>query len=77
MTTEKAIDFEKSLKDLERLVERLEQGELGLEASLQQFERGVHLAQSCQSALQQAEHRVEMLMEKNGQLDIVSWDKQG
>ncbi len=71
----KAIDFEKSLKELERLVERLEQGELGLEASLQQFERGVQLAQSCQSTLQQAEQRVEMLMQKNGQLDMVAWDR--
>ncbi len=73
----KAIDFEKSLKELERLVEQLEQGELSLEASLQQFERGVQLAQSCQSTLQQAEQRVGMLMKKNGQLDVVAWDQQG
>lgn len=55
-------DFEKSLRELETIVERMEQGELSLDESLKQFERGVALTRSCQSALQQAEQKVEILL---------------
>lgn len=54
-------DFEKSLAELESLVERMEAGELTLEESLQHFERGVSLSRQCQSALDQARQRVEEL----------------
>jgi exodeoxyribonuclease VII small subunit len=59
-------DFEKSLAELEQIVERMEQGELSLDESLKQFERGVALTRSCQTALQQAEQKVEILLSKNG-----------
>ena len=55
-------DFEKSLTELETIVERMEQGELSLDESLKQFERGVALTRSCQQALQQAEQKVEILL---------------
>ena len=54
-------DFEKSLAELESLVERMEAGELTLEESLQHFERGVSLSRQCQSALDQARQRGEEL----------------
>jgi exodeoxyribonuclease VII small subunit len=54
--------FEHSLGELESIVARLERGELSLEESLQQFERGVGLTRICQSALQQAEQKIEVLM---------------
>jgi exodeoxyribonuclease VII small subunit len=57
-------DFERSLAELENIVARLEQGELTLDESLQQFERGVGLTRICQSALQQAEQKIEILMRK-------------
>ena len=60
-------DFEKALGDLEALVERLESGELTLEESLAQFERGIKLARDCQSALKAAELKVSALMEENGE----------
>lgn len=59
--------FEKSLKELEALVQQLEQGDLSLEESLKQFEKGVQLTRACQQALKDAEHKVAVLMEKNGQ----------
>lgn len=59
-------DFEKSLAELEQIVARMEQGELSLDESLKQFERGIALTRSCQNALQQAEHKVEMLLKKSG-----------
>lgn len=62
-------DFEGSLAELEAIVDKLEQGELSLDESLQQFERGVQLTRLCQSALKQAEHKVEILLRKSGQPD--------
>jgi exodeoxyribonuclease VII small subunit len=59
-------DFEKSLAELEQIVDRMEQGELSLDESLKQFERGIALTRSCQTALQQAEQKVEILLRKTG-----------
>ncbi|MGR9115889.1 MAG: exodeoxyribonuclease VII small subunit [Gammaproteobacteria bacterium] len=58
--------FEESLAELEQLVEQMEQGELSLEDSLKSFERGVNLTRTCQKALQEAEQKVQILLEKNG-----------
>jgi exodeoxyribonuclease VII small subunit len=60
------IDFERSLSELEAIVEKLEQGDLTLDESLKQFERGVQLARTCQSALKEAEQKVEILLRKSG-----------
>jgi len=54
-------DFEAALAELETIVQRLEQGELPLEESLRQFERGVVLTRSCQKALRQAEEKIRVL----------------
>ena len=61
-----APDFEASLAELESIVEKLEQGELSLDDSLKQFERGVQLTRICQTALTQAEQKVEILLRKSG-----------
>jgi exodeoxyribonuclease VII small subunit len=57
-----AIDLEKSLAELESIVEQLESGELPLDKSLKEFERGVRLSRECQGALKDAEQRVQVLM---------------
>src|SRR3954449_12315531 len=59
-------DFESSLTELEALVEKLEQGDLSLDESLKCFERGVQLTRICQTALKQAEQKVEILLRKTG-----------
>ena len=61
------VDFEAAMAELETLVERLEQGDLPLEESLKAFERGVQLTRSCQTALKDAEQKVEILLKKAGQ----------
>lgn len=61
--TGQVAEFEKSLDELEQLVSRMEQGELSLDESLQSFERGIALYRSCQSALEQAELRVKLLVD--------------
>jgi len=65
-SNEAAPDFETAMRDLEALVERLEQGDLPLEESLAAFERGVMLTRACQTALKEAEQKVEILLKKAG-----------
>ena len=59
--TPAAPDFEAALAELEQIVARLEQGELPLDESLRQFERGVLLTRQCQKALAQAEQKIRIL----------------
>ncbi len=68
--------FEQSLKELESLVEKMEQGDLSLEDSLSHFERGVQLSRACQKALKEAEQKVEILMQKSGQDEITAFDSE-
>jgi exodeoxyribonuclease VII small subunit len=68
MTKAKKIDFEASLGQLEQMVEQMEDGELSLEESLKAFERGVKLTRECQQALQEAEQKVQLLSEQDGDL---------
>jgi exodeoxyribonuclease VII small subunit len=68
------LDFETAMRDLEELVERLEQGDLPLEESLAAFERGVMLTRSCQLALKEAEQKVEILLKKSGEPSIEDFD---
>ena len=67
-------DFEKSLQNLEKIVSNMESGELGLEESLAQFEKGIKLARNCQDTLNNAEFRVEQLIEKNGLQQTVPFE---
>ncbi len=67
---QETLAFEKSLKELEALVAKMEQGNLSLEESLQYFERGIQLTRTCQQALKEAEQKVEILLNKSGQDDI-------
>jgi len=54
-------EFESSLDELEKLVARMEHGELSLDDSLKSFERGISLYRNCQNALEQAQLRVKLL----------------
>jgi exodeoxyribonuclease VII small subunit len=56
-------EFELSLDELEQLVTRMEGGELSLDDSLKSFERGIGLYRQCQTALEQAELRVRLLLD--------------
>lgn len=59
-------DFEAAIAELETIVKKLEEGDLALEASLQLYERGVHLSRFCHARLEEAERRIEVLNERGG-----------
>jgi len=54
-------DFETAMVELEALVSKIEDGDLPLEESLKEFEKGIKLARICQQALEEAEQRVKIL----------------
>jgi exodeoxyribonuclease VII small subunit len=60
--------FETCLDELEKVVRELEGGDLALERSLELFERGMGLSDSCRKQLEAAETRVEMLIRNSGKL---------
>jgi len=60
--------FEASLDELEKVVKELEAGDLPLERSLELFEKGMALSETCRKQLENAETRVEMLIRKEGKL---------
>ena len=68
------LDFEAAIKELENLVERMEQGDQSLEQSLKDFERGVELTRTCQQALKLAEQKVQQLQQQAGQAELIPFD---
>jgi exodeoxyribonuclease VII small subunit len=60
--------FEASLGELEKVVKELEAGDLPLERSLELFEKGMALSETCRKQLENAETRVEMLIRKEGKI---------
>ena len=60
-SNEQAVDFEQSLREVEQIVARLENGELGLTESLNQYETGVRELKRCHALLEAAEQRVCLL----------------
>jgi exodeoxyribonuclease VII small subunit len=53
--------FEESIKELTEIVSRIEQGEIALESSLEQYERGMALIKHCKGILEKAEKRIEKI----------------
>ncbi|MEM9208824.1 MAG: exodeoxyribonuclease VII small subunit [Pseudomonadota bacterium] len=66
MSTTKPVNLEKALTDLEKLVEDLESGDLPLEKAMKKFEDGIKLTRTCQSALKDAEQKVQILIDSAG-----------
>ncbi len=70
MSSAKKFNLEKSLADLEELVEELESGDLPLEKAMKKFEDGIKLTRGCQTALKEAEQKVEILLQNAGSEDL-------
>lgn len=67
-TDPEQLSFEAALERLESLADRLEQGDLPLEAALAAFEEGVRLSRRCAAQLGEAERRIEILVRDGGEL---------
>ena len=67
-----AIPFEQSFQDLQEIVAQLEQGQLSLDESLTKYEQGIQRLRNCYSALDQAERKIELLVELDEQGRMVT-----
>ena len=71
----KAPDFEKSLNELEKIVDRMEQGDQSLDEMIKDFEKGMLLSQSCQKSLDEAQLKVDKLVKKHGGYALQDMDE--
>ena len=74
MSAKKTINLEKALTDLEEIVEELESGDLPLEKAMKKFEEGIKLTRNCQTALKEAEQKVEILLKSAGGEDLEDFE---
>ena len=74
MSAKKTVNLEKTLADLEALVDELESGDLPLEKAMQKFEQGIKLTRACQTALKEAEQKVEILVQSAGGDELQAFD---
>ena len=70
-------NFEEALEELERLVSSMEEGELSLEDSMKAFEKGIKLTRECQTALQKAEQKVQILLNESGETQAFDVEDEG
>ena len=70
-------NFEEALQELERLVSSMEEGELSLEDSMTAFEKGIKLTRECQTALQKAEQKVQILLNESGETQAFDVEDEG
>ena len=67
-------NFEKSMQDLENIVTELEKGELNLDETVKKFEEGMKIAKQCNNILENAEKKITILLENNGNLEEKSFE---
>jgi len=70
-------DFDEVLKELEEIVSTLEKGDLNLEESLKKFEKGIKFSTHCLKKLNEAEKKIEILVEKmGGESEVVPYEEE-
>ena len=67
-------NFEESMKKLETIVTELENGNLNLDESVKKFEEGMKIAKQCNTILEDAEKKITILLEKDGELKEEEFD---
>ena len=69
-------NFETSLQKLEQITDELEEGELSLEDSLKKFQEGITLVNFCNSKLEEARTKVDLLIRQNDTLSTVPFNEE-
>ena len=67
-------NFEESMKKLENIITELENGNLNLDESVKKFEEGMKIAKQCNTILEDAEKKITILLEKDGELKEENFD---
>ena len=62
-------DFESKMEELEQIVKKLETGNLNLDDSVVEFEKGIKLSKECNKVLEETEKKISILINKNGEIE--------
>lgn len=62
------LNFEDNIENLERIVNELEKGDLNLDDSISKFEEGIKISKECTKILEDAEKKITILLEKDGNI---------
>lgn len=68
------LNFEETMKKLEQIAGELEKGDLNLEESVAKFEQGIELSKQCNKYLEEAEKRITILLQKDGEIREEKFD---
>ena len=60
------VNFEDNMEKLEKIVSELEKGDLNLDDSIAKFEDGIRISKECNKILEEAEKKITILLEKDG-----------
>lgn len=67
-------NFESKMKQLEQVVNDLEKGDMNLDESLVKFEEGMKLSKECNKMLEDAEKKITILLEKDGEIEETNFE---
>ena len=70
------MNFEENMEKLEKIVQELEKGELNLDESIKKFEEGMQVSKECNKMLEEAEKKITILLEENGEIKEENFQKQ-
>ena len=62
------LSFEENMENLEKIVTELEKGDLNLDDSIAKFENGIKISKECNKILEEAEKKITILLEKDGEI---------
>lgn len=68
MADSKKTSFEDNMQNLENIVTELEKGDLNLDDSISKFEEGIKISKECNKMLEDAEKKITILLEENGEI---------
>lgn len=68
MADSKKKSFEDNMQKLENIVAELEKGDLNLDESISKFEEGIKISKECNKMLEDAEKKITILLEKDGEV---------
>jgi exodeoxyribonuclease VII small subunit len=77
MSEEKEYTFEEAMEELEKIVDKLEEGDVPLEEAIDRFQEGMKLSKFCHDRLQKIETQMEKILQEDGNLAPFSVGEEG
>lgn len=74
---DKPMSFEEAMGQLEKIVEQIASGKIGLEETMDRYEHGMELVKKCRNILERAEQRIQVLSETEGEMQVAALEQSG